>query len=81
MSELIKKVIDESEATYKFLTEDCNYKDVTVIGDRWCYETYEAASQALADWDCAAGTEPDGWHRHPDSGRRRDKSGKEWVCP
>ena len=29
------------------------------------------AQEALAAWDGAPGTEPQGWHRHPTSGRRR----------
>lgn len=39
--------------------------------DRWCYETRESAEAALDKWAGNIGTEPDGWHRHPDSGRRR----------
>jgi hypothetical protein len=52
--------------------DSCGY------GDRWCYHTVEDAKKALAAWDGAEGTEPDGWHRHPASGRRRE-NGKEWV--
>ncbi len=39
--------------------------------DRWCYETVAQATDALAKWSGADGTEPEGWHRHPPSGRRR----------
>lgn len=39
-------------------------------GDRWCYKTYEAAKAALDAWDGNGG--PDGWHRHPKTGRRRE---------
>lgn len=46
---------------------------------RWCYSSYDKARSALDAWDGADGTEPDGWHRHPDSGRRRDASGVETV--
>jgi hypothetical protein len=50
--------------------------------DRWCYETLADARRALMEWEGAPGTEPDGWHRHPSSGRRRDlATGKEWVQP
>ncbi len=50
--------------------------------DRWCYETMADARRALAEWDGAPGTEPDGWHRHPATGRRRDlATGDEWVSP
>ena len=37
--------------------------------DRWCYATREKAQAALAAWD--GNGEPDGWHRHPNTGRRR----------
>jgi len=40
--------------------------------DRWCFADLGKALTALFDW---AGKdfegEPQGWHRHPDSGRRR----------
>lgn len=37
--------------------------------DRWCYETQEQAEAALRGWNVQG--EPEGWHRHPASGRRR----------
>ncbi|MFL9933635.1 hypothetical protein P0D88_31565 [Paraburkholderia sp. RL18-103-BIB-C] len=40
-------------------------------GDRWCYDTYERARLALEAWDGGDHTEPQGWSRHPNSGRRR----------
>lgn len=43
--------------------------------DRWCYETQEQAEAALARWDGEG--EPDGWHRHPASGRRRHEGDPE----
>lgn len=50
--------------------------------NRWCYGSMVEAKGALDDWDGAEGTEPQGWHRHPYSGRRRDlATGKEWVQP
>lgn len=39
--------------------------------DRWCYQTEEAAVAAMEAWDATAGGEPENWHRHPTSGRRR----------
>lgn len=39
--------------------------------DRWCYHSIPAATLALATWQQAATPEPEGWHRHPLSGRRR----------
>ena len=40
--------------------------------DRWCYVDEAAAQEALADWTSRNfEDEPKGWHRHPDTGRRR----------
>ncbi len=39
-------------------------------GNRWCYKSYDAAKSALDAWDGTG--EPDGWHRHPGTGRRRE---------
>lgn len=41
--------------------------------DRWCYHTAEAAKAALDAWDGTG--EPNGWHRHPASGRRVREDG------
>lgn len=41
--------------------------------DRWCYGSMEKALSALAQWD--GNEEPQGWHRHPSSGRRVDEQG------
>ena len=49
--------------------------------DRWCYHTMADAKRALDEWDGAPGTEPQGWHRHPASGRRVDEAGQEYVAP
>ncbi len=38
--------------------------------DRWCYKTREDATGALESWDGTG--EPEGWHRHPLTGRRRE---------
>jgi hypothetical protein len=38
--------------------------------DRWCYESYEKARAALYAWNGEG--EPQGWHRHPGTGRRRE---------
>lgn len=38
--------------------------------DRWCYHDFASALAALIQWDGTG--EPDGWHRHPKSGRRRE---------
>jgi len=37
--------------------------------DRYCYQTLAGATAALEAWDGSG--DPDGWHRHPKSGRRR----------
>lgn len=39
--------------------------------DRWCYEDLGSAVAAFEAWDGTG--EPGGWHRHPNSGRRRPK--------
>lgn len=39
--------------------------------DRWCYEDRAAALEALHAWDGSG--EPEGWHRHPLTGRRREQ--------
>jgi hypothetical protein len=44
--------------------------------DRWCYRSYKDALAALNKWDGTG--EPEGWHRHPATGRRR-KDGLEYI--
>jgi len=40
--------------------------------DRWCFDTFSLALHGLAEWQKRGfDGEPIGWHRHPDSGRRR----------
>ena len=40
--------------------------------DRWCFERGPLALYALDEWESREFEgEPIGWHRHPDSGRRR----------
>ena len=50
----------------------------SIIGDvgpsnRWCFESYDAARIALTQWleHYPEQAEPIGWHRHPNTGRRR----------
>jgi hypothetical protein len=42
-------------------------------GDRWCYHSYVDAKGALIDWEnnFDSMVEPEGWHRHPRTGRRQ----------
>jgi hypothetical protein len=48
--------------------------------ERYCYQTREGAEAALEKWDGVG--DPEGWHRHPESGRRRDpETGQEWFAP
>lgn len=49
--------------------------------DRWCFESYAKAKAALDAWDGTG--EPNGWHRHPDSGRRRPDGdvAREYINP
>lgn len=44
--------------------------DETGYDDRWCYHTLKAAEVALDAWNGIG--EPEGWHRHPATGRRRE---------
>lgn len=46
--------------------------DEVTVGGRWCYSSYKAAKQALEAWSGEDDTEPQGWHRHPATGRRRE---------
>lgn len=49
--------------------------------DRWCYHTEDAAAKAMLEWgDKKYAGEPDGWHRHPRSGRRRSDTGEEYIA-
>lgn len=49
----------------------------TCYEDRWCYSDLAKAAQALAEWDGTG--EPQGWHKHPDTGRRREDGKPEYV--
>lgn len=51
--------------------------DYCGYSERWCYKTLVEASGALRDWTGEG--EPDGWHRHPTTGRRRDDEGVETI--
>lgn len=49
--------------------------------DVWCFDTPERAIRALVEWDGEG--EPEGWIRHPMSGRRRPNGNPEaeYVMP
>jgi hypothetical protein len=47
--------------------------------NRWCYRSYESAKAALDAWNGEG--EPEGWHRHPPTGRRRNAKGEEYINP
>ena len=51
--------------------------------DRWCYPSSALAATALRRWEPETEKEPDGWIRHPSSGRRRPggDASKEYVNP
>lgn len=57
--------------------------DTTGYMDRWCYDSATKAIIHATAWDGASDTEPDGWHRHPRSGRRRENGDPttEYVNP
>ncbi|MDR3406351.1 MAG: hypothetical protein P4L99_27955 [Chthoniobacter sp.] len=50
---------------------------------RYCYNFATPALLAFEAWSGNAGTEPEGWIRHPESGRRRPDGDatKEYVNP
>lgn len=49
--------------------------------DRYCYQMRYGALLAMGKWDGAG--DPEGWHRHPKSGRRRPggDASKEYIDP
>jgi hypothetical protein len=57
--------------------------DYVTIADRWCYGDYDKAKRAIEAWSGDPGTEPEGWHRHPRSGRRRPDgdASQEYIEP
>jgi hypothetical protein len=67
----------------RFLFTHAILADMEPLGyaRRWCYHDYAAAKAALDAWDGAAGTEPQGWHKDPMTGRRRAPDGSETVDP
>jgi hypothetical protein len=69
----------------RFLYTDAILAGVTERGyqDRWCYAHGYAAEDALEDWmaNFATQSEPQGWHRHPPTGRRRREDGTEYFMP
>ena len=50
-----------------------------ILMDEWCYEDEPKALQALEAWDGKG--EPEGWNRHPRTGRYRHLGNPEdeWV--
>lgn len=55
------------------------FDDTFTYMDRWCYSDREGAMRALDEFPVhpASDYEPDGWHRHPSSGQRREKANPE----
>lgn len=49
--------------------------------DRYCYQTEEGAVSAMQAWSGEG--DPEGWHRHPKTGRRRPEGNqtKEYIDP
>lgn len=47
---------------------------------RYCFDTYDLAKAAFDDWNGEG--DPEGWHKHVGTGRRRDlRTGREWIEP
>lgn len=83
--ELIRIMPDGSiAATVAFLFTDAIITGIGLTGyeDRWCFKKVPFrlhAKAALLAWSGDDHTEPQGWHRHPGSGRRRDEDGNETI--
>jgi hypothetical protein len=45
--------------------------DFCSYDDRWCYQTEAGAIKAAEDWLAEKTVEPEGWHRHHKTARRR----------
>jgi len=55
--------------------------DIDFVGyaERYCYQSLEGALIALIQWNGSG--DPEGWHRHPKTGRRRNlETGEEWIA-
>jgi hypothetical protein len=55
--------------------------DIDPVGyaEHYCFATKELALKALHEWDGIG--DPEGWHRHPKTGRRRNiETGEEWIA-
>lgn len=66
--------------THRLLFHWTLHIDIDDVGyaDRYCFATYELTKKAFDEWSGEG--DPDGWHRHPKSGRRKDPvTGREWV--
>lgn len=50
------------------------FVDINSYGyeDCYCYDSLELATQSMIDYDPEKDVEPQGWKRHPFSGRRRE---------
>jgi hypothetical protein len=57
--------------THAVIVGNCD--DKRTITDRWCYKSAVEALVAIGDWSARNYEgEPDGWHRHPYTGRRQE---------
>lgn len=57
--------------------------DSWTYDDRWCYANVALAVTQARAWGAEPGTEPAGWHRHPETGRRRPDGdpAREYAMP
>lgn len=46
-----------------------------VYDDHWCYKDFASVVIGFTDWNPLEKAEPDGWVRHPPTGRRRFPDG------
>lgn len=93
MAELTKSEVIELGYTEPVFTEENGWcalvqfmftwaivSEIHAMGyvDRWCYSSREKALEALKEWRGSVG-EPQGWHRHPITGRRVASDGSTYV--
>lgn len=58
--------------------------DAPAFDNSWCYKDVASALEAFVMWNPFEQAEPEGWVRHPHSGRRRFPDGdpsSEYIAP
>ena len=76
-------LIEVTQFMYTFAIVTTVKANLGEYDDRWCYKSLPDAIKAAVEWDPAVEPEPEGWHRHPLTGRRRPdgNKSKEYINP